>query len=219
MDSLYLILIIIPIILILYFKFFSKSSSPKHPEIVISGPSGSGKTMLYYKLTENRSPTTVSSLKINQGTATIGSKLATITDIPGHNYFQKNLLSKLPRSKGLIMLIDSTDKPSFKKAAEDLFEIFSTHNPKQVLIFCNKQDQPLAKKTLMIESELSTEIERLRKIKVSDLTDTLRKPIGKEGERFDFCHMEENGVLVEIFEGSVETNDFEPITRFIEKVI
>ena len=58
----------------------------------------------------------------------------------------------------MIFLIDSTDKLSFKKAAEELYEFMALRNPKEILIFCNKQDQPFAKKILMIESELSTEM-------------------------------------------------------------
>lgn len=163
METLFGILILSAIILIILYKTFANKSASNYPEIAICGPSGSGKTLLFYKvlsikLTRRNSPKTVSSIKINQAPASINEKMTTITDIPGHNYFQKDLISKLPRIRGLIMLVDSVDKSSFKKAAEDLYGILSTHNPKRLMIFCNKQDQPFAKKTLMVESELSTEM-------------------------------------------------------------
>jgi signal recognition particle receptor subunit beta len=58
----------------------------------------------------------------------------------------------------MIFLIDSTDKTSFKKAAEELYELMAVRMPKEILVFCNKQDLPFAKRILMIESELSTEM-------------------------------------------------------------
>jgi signal recognition particle receptor subunit beta len=58
----------------------------------------------------------------------------------------------------MIFIIDSVDKLSFKKAAEELYELMALRSPKEILVFCNKQDLPFAKKIMIIESDLSTEM-------------------------------------------------------------
>lgn len=101
---------------------------------------------------------TVSSMKPNNAVINVKDKMVSVVDYPGHHYYYQQLVSKAPTCLGMIFMLDSTDKQSFKKAAEELYELMSLRYPKEILIFCNKQDQPFAKKILMIESELSTEM-------------------------------------------------------------
>lgn len=140
-----------------------KKSANQVPEIVLYGPSNAGKTKLFYlvslkQLSEQQSPNTIASMKPNCTTLTFSGKTVRLTDYPGHSYYYRQLLDTLPRCLGMVFLIDSTDKSSFKKAAEELYDLMALRQPKQLLIFCNKQDLPFAKKILMIESELSTEM-------------------------------------------------------------
>ena len=81
-----------------------------------------------------------------------------LVDIPGHSFFQETLVKKAESAVGAILVIDSNDKASFKLAAEKLYDLLLMKVPKQILIFCNKQDLPMAKNTLIIESDLSTEV-------------------------------------------------------------
>jgi signal recognition particle receptor subunit beta len=97
-------------------------------------------------------------MKPNSSIFNCGKKFVRLTDYPGHSFYYRQLIDGLPRCLGMIFLIDSTDKLSFKKAAEELYDLMSIRQPKEILIFCNKQDLPFAKKILMIESELSTEM-------------------------------------------------------------
>lgn len=109
-------------------------------------------------MTETEMHPTLASLKPNTGTVKVGNKMIKITDYPGHRYYYGQLISTLPHSLGMIFMLDSTDKLAFKKAAEELYELMALRQPKHLLIFCNKQDLPFAKKIMMIESELSTEM-------------------------------------------------------------
>jgi signal recognition particle receptor subunit beta len=159
MEYLYIVLCVVPLLfLLLLFK-----RKTVHPEILLYGPANSGKTRLFYmvlptQLTEGTVHATVSSMKCNSATYLIGSKLTTLIDFPGHHYFYQQLLAKAPTSLGMVFLLDSTDKQAFKKAAEELYELMALRAPREILVFCNKQDLPFAKKILMIESELSTEM-------------------------------------------------------------
>ena len=149
-------------VFVVFLYYFTKKRS-SFPEILLYGPANSGKTRLFYmvinnQLTENLSTNTVSSLKPNSGFILNNPKQVLITDYPGSHYYYSQLITKASSSPGMIFLIDSFDKLSFKKAAEELYEIMALRDPKEILIFCNKQDLPFAKKILMIESELSTEM-------------------------------------------------------------
>lgn len=109
-------------------------------------------------MTEENLFPTVASLKPNSGLIKLGNKTVKITDYPGHKYYYGQLISTLPQCLGMVFILDSTDKLAFKKAAEELYELMALRQPKELLIFCNKQDLPFAKKIMMIESELSTEM-------------------------------------------------------------
>ena len=161
----------------------------------------------------------MSSIKVNKSNIPIKGKTYTLLDIPGHTYYQEAILEHLGSCKGVVLLVDSTDKPSFKRAAEILYEILGSGQPTNILVFCNKQDQQFAKKTLIIESDLSTEIERLRQTKHLDLTDEVKKIVGKEGERFDFSQIQEQGTNVQFGEGSLVGRQFDSVNKFIEKVL
>lgn len=102
---------------------------------------------------------TVSSLKKNEATLdNIAKGSVTLTDIPGHDFSLDQMLAAYRGCKGVIFMIDSFDKTSFKSCAENLYELLSTHDAGNILVFCNKQDIPFAKKPMIIESELSTEM-------------------------------------------------------------
>jgi signal recognition particle receptor subunit beta len=82
----------------------------------------------------------------------------TLTDIPGHDFSLDQVLAAYRSCKGVVFMIDSFDKNSFKSCAESLYELLATHMRGNILVFCNKQDIPFAKKPMIIESELSTEM-------------------------------------------------------------
>lgn len=148
-----------------------------------------------------------------------GPKPYLLSDFPGHSFCQEALISRCKTAAGVVMLIDSSDKPSFKAAARQLYGIIELKSPKNILIFCNKQDLPLAKKTLLVESDLSTEMyplcrERL-KLSKGETTDE----IGRVGERFEFPHTQDQGISIKLAEGSLSSNDFQEIPLFISKLI
>mmetsp|Transcript_1061 Transcript_1061/g.2597 ORF Transcript_1061/g.2597 Transcript_1061/m.2597 type:complete len:225 (+) Transcript_1061:2334-3008(+) len=206
---------------VLYLLFRRPSNKPKR-QILFYGPCDSGKTYLFYLLTSNSAEETVSSMKVNQGEILIPDiGKVSIKDIPGHQIFLTDLASSLPDSQGVVFLVDSSDKSTFKDAAKLLDDLLTTAmiagKPLSLLIFCNKQDKPFSKKSLMVESELSTEIERLRKSKKALAEDEEVVDFGRVGERFDFDHCKDFGTTVTFGEGSLKVNA-EIVASFISSV-
>ena len=154
--------VLVALLLVAIIYKFMRKVKPTYPEILLIGASGSGKTLLFHlvkitQLKDKTSPHTVSSMKVNS-TDSKEPSMHTLSDIPGHSYFQDTMVKKAKQAKAVILLIDSNDKQSFKAAAEKLYDLLLLKLPKQILIFCNKQDIQMAKSTLIIESDLSTEM-------------------------------------------------------------
>jgi signal recognition particle receptor subunit beta len=135
---------------------------------LLYGPCDSGKTYLFYmvgprQLTQNSSYETVSSMKVNEDQLLLPEVGAvTVKDIPGHQIFSADMQGDIADSQAVVFLVDSSDKSTFKEAAKLLYDLLkearTTGKRLCLLVFCNKQDKPFSKKSLMVESELSTEL-------------------------------------------------------------
>ena len=222
MDYLYLIAGALAILLLTVFMRKGRSSGPS---VVVLGPQGSGKTFLFHQvkhtqLQSGKEVKTVSSLKPNSALLST-PKPFTLWDVPGHSYFRENLIKEASQAVGAILIVDANDRSSFKAAAEQLYDLFATRKPKEILIFCNKQDLPMAKKSLMVESEISTEMyllcsERLKRSK--DMGEEA-SVVGRPDERFEFSHMADHGVQVKLAEGSLLQNDYAVVREFLAKIL
>ena len=112
-------------------------------------------------MSEKKKPLTVQSLHENSKVVTVTgsdgkSVVVRLTDIPGHQLALKRTLDQARTAKGVLFLVDASNKDSFKAAADGLYALLEAKATPRVLVFCNKQDKPGAKKILMVESELST---------------------------------------------------------------
>ncbi|OII73060.1 uncharacterized protein cubi_02291 [Cryptosporidium ubiquitum] len=171
---------------------------------LIIGPSGSGKTTLFYKVKENK--TTKTTTSITPGLTKVNDNRY-LVDIPGNRRVIHDFILKyLNKSVSIIFVIDSNDKSSFKDAAEILFSIIRevkkiktykndvSETNKQVykvLILCNKSDLISSRNISYIKDELERSIrERLFSIQYynfdNDLSDLIDhdKPFSFENLHF-----------------------------------
>lgn len=152
---------------LLYLMLRRPSKKPQR-QVLVYGPCDAGKTFLFYRvkttqLTQNTLEETVSSMKVNVGEMLVPEVGAvTVKDVPGHLIFKQDLESSIPDSQAVVFLVDSSDKSTFKDAAKLLYDLLTSAKSSarrlSMLILCNKQDKPFSKKSLIVESELSTEM-------------------------------------------------------------
>lgn len=77
---------------------------------------------------------------------------AKFVDVPGHFNFRKSIQIEASGAKAIVVLLDAGDKLRFAEAAEILYdllgdiEVISQEVP--IMVACNKQDLPIAKKAL-----------------------------------------------------------------------
>lgn len=176
--------------------------------VLILGPCDSGKTRLFYSLLGPAYATlaTVSSVKPNRLELrslqadspllkTLGEDHTVrpgrwLVDFPGHPRLQYRLNELLPRALCVVYVLDATNKPSTKRAAEHLYDLFIhpdvLENQTPFLLACNKTDLPAAKTVAGVREDLQREIERLRVSRAAALEgeDAAEKFIGVHGKPF-----------------------------------
>jgi translation elongation factor EF-4 len=83
--------------------------------VIIAGESGSGKTVLMYFLAKREMCKTVSSITTNDckfkfDKDSTEAKMVRFVDIPGHVNFREDVYSELDSAKGIVYLVDSSQK-------------------------------------------------------------------------------------------------------------
>ena len=159
-------------------------------QIVIVGPSDSGKTYLYYTLVGGSKKDTLCSQEINrnmQATVKVPNRLLgptpsgeegtsmftevelKLVDIPGHYNFRRDVMDSARGAKAIVLMLDSRKRETFGEAAEILYDLLNDvdiiDDEVSILVVCNKQDLPFARKALQVERDFQQEIEQIRKVK------------------------------------------------------
>mmetsp|Transcript_24690 Transcript_24690/g.21922 ORF Transcript_24690/g.21922 Transcript_24690/m.21922 type:complete len:263 (-) Transcript_24690:25-813(-) len=204
--------------------------------VLICGPSGSGKTALINFLATNEWRETVSSLDSTKAQFNISAKVpvsstdnGTVSktlnlkyiDVPGHTHFLEETLDAAETSSTIILLVDSKDNASITSAVEVLYELLNNcrvvfEDKLPILIVCNKQDLPSAKKATTVEIDLEKEMDELKRVKVATEDPDKEYQGYVEGlkGRFEFKNIAD---FVQICEASIKTGQVQDITRFIVK--
>ncbi len=159
--ELYVYALVVVAILLVFKRFCMSGRSSKLPTVLLLGPKESGKTCLLtlvgvIQLQGEPLPTTVQSLHSNTFVLPLPSGPMRLVDIPGHQLTLKKTLEQAAETKAIIFMVDASDKESFRAAADGLYPLLAGKSAPRILVFCNKQDKPGAKKVIMVESELST---------------------------------------------------------------
>lgn len=198
--------------------------------ILLTGLSDAGKTLIYAHLLCSKFVKTHTSVKENIGDIIINNRSLKIVDIPGHERLRYKFFDQFKLSaKGLVYVIDSvTFQKDIRDVAEYLYNLLSDSiiQKKPVLILCNKQDQTMAKGSVVIKTLLEKEMNLLRMTKTSQLeaTDASATNIflGKQEKDFDFSHLDINIEFAECsaYNKDSETSaDMEQLNNWLKKII
>ena len=75
-------------------------------------------------------------------------------DIPGHFNFRERIQEVLQTAAGVILVVDSKDKPKLPEAAEILYDILNNNDvlseKTPILIACNKQDLQFSRRSTQL---------------------------------------------------------------------
>ncbi|GFE52643.1 signal recognition particle receptor beta subunit, putative [Babesia ovis] len=112
--------------------------------VVICGPSESGKTALLLYLTRGKYVQSQTSQSVNKVSLKVGAKMVSVIDTPGSFRLLPESMKYIEQAQALVFVVDSSDKQSFKMAAQLLVDIIL--NPKiiaarpRMLFLANKKD-------------------------------------------------------------------------------
>jgi len=225
-GNLILLAAVFGFIVVCVFLWWSRKG--KGDAVLILGPMDAGKTVLFYQLKQGLFRDTHTSM-IENIASFIPTQLSEFKklpeyqyiDLPGHGNLRWKVASFLPRARGLIYVIDSSNGQQIPHAAQQLFEILSGStavNKVPLLIACNKSDNEGALTADEIKRRLERELEKCRTHQhtMADLQDESHaKPLvtlGKSGISFRFEHCA-NGVRFGTI--STKTGSIRPVTEFI----
>ena len=122
--------------------------SERHPlRILLLGLDGAGKTTILYKLKLNETISTIPTIGFNVETVSPCRGVTfTVWDVGGQYKLRPLWRYYFMENKGLIYLIDSSDRERLNEAAEEFHKVINDENmfAVPVVIIANKQDLPNA---------------------------------------------------------------------------
>lgn len=146
-----------------------------------------------------------------------------VVDVPGHARLKPKLDEVLPKSAGVVFVVDAQDfLSSMQAAAEYLYDILTkaavVKKKVPVLVFCNKTDKVTAHSKEFIKKQLEKEINKLREsrkaISSADISDEVQ--LGIPGEAFNFSQCQNK---VTVAEGAGLTGNVSAVEQFIREYV
>jgi small GTP-binding protein len=183
---------------------------------VLVGAMGSGKTALLHRLAYgDRIMSTVTSVKV--GEETVRKELVSdiedddddddesdecsVIDYPGHPRLRATLPAALKRAKIIVCVVDSSK--GVAEAADVLYAVLTDKDlvkstlyaEVRIIVVCNKSDLPLAKSSTRVKTQLTNELEKMRRTSNSmraaivggkiDDEEVDEVPLGLEGKKLN----------------------------------
>ncbi|KAJ1527087.1 hypothetical protein ONE63_008627 [Megalurothrips usitatus] len=197
--------------------------------VLTFGLCDAGKTLVWSQLLFGRKVDTHTSIKENVGEYQTNKGVLKLIDIPGHERLRMKFLDQYKSStRALIFVVDAlTFQKDLRDIAEYLYNILldgviSRNNP-SVLILAHKQDQPMAKGSTLLQTNLERELNLLRDTRDKQLDSLSEKAVkqsylGKEGKDFTFSQL---SVQVDFAETSALSDDpsgLEPVKNWLASV-
>uniref|UniRef100_A0A146L2Y0 Signal recognition particle receptor subunit beta n=1 Tax=Lygus hesperus TaxID=30085 RepID=A0A146L2Y0_LYGHE len=177
---------VVLISIVFYFTYHRFKTTKKC--VLILGTSGAGKTLVYTRLILKCFKVTQTSTKENASQFITGKGSSIdLLEVPGDKRLRESIFQQFKKSaRGIIFVIDSsTIEKELKDVADFLYCILTDSDIielcENILIFCNKQDAPLAKGAGSIKTILEKELNILRRTRSSALE--------HEGSDKDSCHL------------------------------
>ncbi|CAH2048526.1 unnamed protein product, partial [Iphiclides podalirius] len=210
-----LLSVILLIFTILFWWCFSRRRHLRR-SVLLTGLSDSGKTLLFVRLAYSQYRQTFTSMKENVEEYSTSNKSLRIVDLPGQERLRNKFFDQYKNSaKAIVYVVDSvTIQKEIRDVAEYLYTILLDpvvqSNCPPLLILCNKQDQPMAKGSQVIQSLLEKELNLVRVTKSSQLQSVDPNQsnsstyLGKLGKDFEFSHL---SCRVDVAECSANAGD------------
>lgn len=194
--------------------------------VIICGESGSGKTVLMYFLAKREMCQTVSSMTTNDAKFKVDkenpdAKMVRFVDIPGHVNFREDVYAELDNAKGIVYLVDSSQKSDVDASGSFLYEMFLrpgfTAKNIPMLIVSNKRDILRTIPKNLLREELIKEVERIKISKKSHTTENTENDyiLGNTG-RFSFDEVK--GGSVTFAECSVKDHEINEVLEFLKSL-
>eukprot|EP00049_Salpingoeca_infusionum_P014514 m.271593 g.271593 ORF g.271593 m.271593 type:complete len:231 (-) comp15683_c8_seq4:527-1219(-) len=169
MSVLLVALAVLALAIVVIAIVFLRGKSIKRDSILLVGLSNGGKTQLFSLLTTGKlASNTFTSLKPNEGAINFPDKEQPVplVDVPGHHRLQRvNLEQYAPQAMAVVVVVDAASFSKTKReVAEFMYDVLTTFEKSQIplLVVCNKQDNLLAQRCAVIESDIESEVSDLR---------------------------------------------------------
>lgn len=147
----------------------------KGNNIVFVGIEGSGKTALYAQLVAGKEVQTHTSLQENK--TQLANSTLSVVDVPGNARLRNEMFARHAKAvRGVVVVIDSADfVEKVRDCTEVLYEVLLNNDVQKskcpVLIFCNKQDEEMARGAKAICTAMERELTTLNNTACSTLSD------------------------------------------------
>ncbi|KAI4887305.1 hypothetical protein NFI96_014690 [Prochilodus magdalenae] len=127
-------------------NIFSRFSQKKPTRLLTVGLDAAGKTTILYKLKLGEVVTTIPTLGFNVETVEYNNISFTVWDVGGQDLLRRLWKHYYQNTKGLIFVVDSSDRERIEEAASELQALLQEDELRDavVLVLANKQDLPKA---------------------------------------------------------------------------
>ncbi|KAK3927924.1 Signal recognition particle receptor subunit beta [Frankliniella fusca] len=209
-------------------KLFLRQRTARR-SVLLLGLCDAGKTLIWSKLLYGRKADTHTSIKENVGDYQTNKGLLKIVDIPGHERLRMKFLDQYKSSaRAVIFVVDAmTFQRDLRDVAEFLYNILLdtvlSHSNPAMLIIANKQDQPMAKGSSLLKTNLERELNLLRDTKDKQLDSIADKSVaqsylGKQGKDFSFSHLTAQIDFAETSGLSDDPSGLEPVKNWLASI-
>uniref|UniRef100_K3WI65 Signal recognition particle receptor subunit beta n=1 Tax=Globisporangium ultimum (strain ATCC 200006 / CBS 805.95 / DAOM BR144) TaxID=431595 RepID=K3WI65_GLOUD len=179
-------------------------SGKKHKTVLILGPRNAGKTQFFHAIRDGEIVETVSSMKELSASFPVHPKYnaakfdadLNVVDFPGHERLRSRVSDFYPIAGCIVFVVDASDSPMLRKAAEYLYDIFSNAKINDlslpIMIMCNKSEVSGAMSPQAIREALEKELTQLKTTRSSletegdDDHESSIVPVGRDGAAFQF---------------------------------
>ncbi|KAF4107734.1 ADP-ribosylation factor 4-like [Onychostoma macrolepis] len=131
---------------VFFSNLFSRLFEKKEMRLLMVGLDAAGKTTVLYKLKLGEVVTTIPTLGFNVETVDYKNISFTVWDVGGQDTIRRLWRHYYQNTKGLIFVVDSSDRDRIETAAEELNAMLAEDEMRDavLLVLANKQDLPKA---------------------------------------------------------------------------
>ncbi|XP_016143614.1 ADP-ribosylation factor 4-like [Sinocyclocheilus grahami] len=131
---------------VFFSNLFSRLFEKKEMRLLMVGLDAAGKTTVLYKLKLGEVVTTIPTLGFNVETVEYKNISFTVWDVGGQDVIRRLWRHYYQNTKGLIFVVDSSDRDRIETAAEELNAMLAEDEMRDalLLVLANKQDLPKA---------------------------------------------------------------------------